>query len=329
MNNTDAPEHHAWRILLHVKEILDHADLTYPFALAYLADSDEVVVTCDRSESCDVFFRPDGSWWVNPVLEEKTRSLLEFYLVLFDDVNSPCAVGHLGQSLDAKIATSSGDSIFVTGEENRKHLHRMRALCHAVVVGVNTVELDNPQLTTRSVTGRNPIRVVIDPRARADITGRVFSDQKVQTLLLHHSSADLHRLEMNDKAAGLSSNVVRLSVPGGGDEIDSQAILQLLGTRNLTRLFIEGGGQTVSRFLQAGCLNRLHLAVAPLLVGLGTPAIQIPDVGRMKDAIRAPYRLYRMGEDLLWDLDLSASGTSDKQDHSQIVRSDSEFQRLS
>ena len=78
----------------------------------------------------------------------------------------PITIGHLGQSLDGFIATHSGDAISVTGPENILHLHRLRALCDAVVVGAGTVAADNPRLTTRLVAGSNPVRVILDPACR-------------------------------------------------------------------------------------------------------------------------------------------------------------------
>ena len=94
----------------------------------------------------------------------------------------PLTVGHLGQSLDGFIATHSGDSQFVTGEENLRHMHRMRALSDAVLVGAGTVAADDPQLTTRQVTGPSPLRVVIDPMRRLPDTYRVFHDDAAPTL---------------------------------------------------------------------------------------------------------------------------------------------------
>jgi len=91
-------------------------------------------------------------------------------------------IGHLGQSLDGFIATPSGDSQFVTGDDNIVHLHRMRALSEAVVVGAGTVAADDPQLTVRHVPGANPLRVVFDPGRRLSHTYRVFTDQEADTL---------------------------------------------------------------------------------------------------------------------------------------------------
>ena len=94
-------------------------------------------------------------------------------------------IAHLGQSLDGYIATASGDSYYVTGPDNVRHLHRLRALADAIVVGAGTVARDDPQLTVRHVEGPNPVRVVLDPAARLDARRRVFSDGAAPTLVVH------------------------------------------------------------------------------------------------------------------------------------------------
>src|SRR5689334_4574438 len=116
---------------------------------------------------------------------EAVRPLLELYAPLcVGRVGTPLTVAHLGQSLDGYIATASGDSYYVTGPDNVRHLHRLRALCSAIVVGAGTIERDDPQLTVRHVPGENPVRVVLDPSARLDASRRVFTDGAAPTLVV-------------------------------------------------------------------------------------------------------------------------------------------------
>jgi hypothetical protein len=91
---------------------------------------------------------------------------------------------HLAQSLDGRIATRNGMSRWLSGAEDLLHTHRMRAMCDAVVVGVNTVLSDDPQLTVRRCTGAHPVRVVIDPERRLDGSQRIFHDGAAATLVL-------------------------------------------------------------------------------------------------------------------------------------------------
>src|ERR1700760_4858653 len=92
-------------------------------------------------------------------------------------------LGRIAHSLDGYIATQGGESVWISGPDDLRHTHQLRALCDAVVVGAKTIRADNPRLTTRLVDGPSPVRVVLDPDYRLDDTYRVFQDGP-QTLLL-------------------------------------------------------------------------------------------------------------------------------------------------
>ncbi len=223
-------------------------------------------------------------------------TLFELYRPLFEAAPPQAmVVGHLGQSLDGFIATESGDSRFVTGPDNIVHLHRMRALCDAVIVGAGTVEADDPQLTTREVPGPNPLRVVLDPRRRLAASHRLFTDRSAPTLLVHTASVP----------ARAPAGVESLAIAAGASGFDLAALVAALQARGCRRLFVEGGARTVSAFLQAGMLSRLQVAVAPLLIGSGRPSIRLPGSLSLSDCLRTRHRVFRMGTDVLFDLDLA------------------------
>ena len=130
-----------------------------------------------------IVWRPHAGFELLLAADDPRRALIDLYLPICSATDAnPITVGHLGQSLDGFIATHSGESQYVTGEENILHLHRMRALCDAVVVGAGTVAADDPQLTTRHVSGPSPLRVVLDPTRRLAEHYKVFTDDSAVTL---------------------------------------------------------------------------------------------------------------------------------------------------
>ena len=210
----------------------------------------------------------------------------------------PFAIGHLAQSLDGCIATASGMSRWLSGDGDLLHTHRMRALCDAVVVGVDTVLNDDPQLTVRRCAGHNPVRVVIDPERRLDGSQRIFRDGAATTLVL--AAAD--RVQTGDRLG--QADV--MAVPRSECGLDPHEIRRLLACRGYRWLFIEGGGNTVSRFLAAGALDRLQITVAPVIIGSGRPGIRLPEVADLRDSLRPRTRRFVLGEDVMIECDFRA-----------------------
>ena len=205
-------------------------------------------------------------------------------------------VGQIGQSLDGRIATNSGHSHYINGPAGLAHLHRLRAIVDAVVVGVGTALADDPQLTVRRVTGPHPARVVIDPGARLPAGAKMFARDGVRCLMMTTQDA---RPQLPDEI-----EIVRLQ--SSQRRIAPEEILSALAERGLRRVLIEGGAETVSRFLAAGCLDRLHVVVAPVIIGTGRPSFNLPPIERMHEALRAPMKIHRLDDEVLFDCDLSA-----------------------
>jgi riboflavin-specific deaminase-like protein len=241
---------------------------------------------------------PGAGWRSLLSVTDPRTELLNLYLPICSATSSrPMTIGHLGQSLDGFIATPSGDSQFVTGDDNIVHLHRMRALSDAVVVGAGTVAFDNPQLTVRHVPGTNPLRVVFDPGRGLGDTYRVFTDDSGPTLYICSRSL----VGPGETRLGTASIVGVDCDDASGGVVEA---LRLLRARGCSRVFVEGGGVTVSAFLQANLLDRLQIAIAPVIIGEGRPAIRLAPHARLSDCRRPSYRVFRMGGDVLFDCDV-------------------------
>ena len=210
------------------------------------------------------------------------------------NVDDLVVVGQIGQSIDGRVATTTGRSHYINCPAGITHLHRLRSLVDVVIIGVGTACADDPQLTVRRVCGPNPIRVVIDPHGRLSPDARLLSGD-AKTILITADGNDR-------KLAGVEI----LSLPATGGNISPSVILAGLANLGLRRMLVEGGPNTVSRFLQAGCLDRLHVVIAPVILGNGRPSFAFGAIDRLEEAIRPPVRTHRLDCDMLLDCDLSA-----------------------
>lgn len=207
-------------------------------------------------------------------------------------------LAQVGQSLDGRVATPAGDARDISCPEGIAHLHRCRALVDAVIVGVGTIRADNPRLSVRAVPGPSPVRVVIDHRA--ELTGEEFlmNDGGAPVIVIQGADAPRTRLR--------NAEIVRL--PGGKAGIDPRHILDALEQRGLGRVLVEGGARTISRFVSAGLVDRLHVSIAPLIIGSGPSGISLPPVELLSSAYRPITTIYMLGSDILFDCCLKPAG---------------------
>ena len=211
-------------------------------------------------------------------------------------VDDLMVVGQIGQSLDGRIATTNGHSHYINGLHGRTHLHRLRALVDAVVVGVGTALADDPLLTVRLVHGPHPARVILDPRGRLPANARVLGADGVRRIVVTASKT----------ARTTTPGVEIIAMEATDGHIAPATILAGLAERGLRRILIEGGADTVSRFLAAGCLDRLHVLVAPIIIGAGRSGLVLEPIERIDQAMRPPVHTYALGDDMLFDCDLAA-----------------------
>lgn len=225
---------------------------------------------------------------------EGEREALNLYGALAAPTEEPQFFAQIGQSLDGRVATQSGDAQDISGADGLAHLHRLRALADAVVIGVKTALHDSPRLTVRLATGENPARVVIDP------DGRLPNDAR----LLQCDSARRIVIQACDTPRPAGVEVIRLNRDSWIAARNIAGALRGLGFR---KILIEGGAITIAQFLEAGLLNRLHVAVAPLLIGSGPQGLTTSPIGSLAEAIRPETHAYNLGSDVLFDCILAQS----------------------
>jgi diaminohydroxyphosphoribosylaminopyrimidine deaminase / 5-amino-6-(5-phosphoribosylamino)uracil reductase len=164
----------------------------------------------------------------------------------------PFLIAQLGQSLDGRVATVTGESQWINNAAALDHLHRVRSLVDAIAVGAGTVIADDPMLTVRQVPGRSPARIVIDPSGRVPMDARCLAADGVR------------RIVITARAYKSKNGVEVVTLPSANGRIDCNEIVQALFGRGLKRILIEGGASTVSAFIEARAIDRLHILVAPL-----------------------------------------------------------------
>jgi len=207
----------------------------------------------------------------------------------------PLVVGQIGQSLDGRIATVDGHSHYINGPAGILHLHRLRALVDAVVIGVGTAVADDPRLTVRAASGPQPARVIIDPSGRLPQTARCLDDDGTRRIVVHCVE--------RPPSARQGVEWVRLERTPEG--IASAAIVTALRERGLRRLLVEGGAATLSGFLAAGSLDHLHFVIGPVVIGSGRMGLVLPPISRLGAALHPMVSVFPLpGGDVLIACDL-------------------------
>ena len=211
----------------------------------------------------------------------------------------PYVAVKFAQSLDGRIATASGDARWISGQDERRISHALRAACDAVLVGVGTVVTDDPRLTVRMVPGASPLRVVLDSTLRVPLAARVLEPDAATLLITTEASLPERRRDL--RARHVQVEVV----PAGPHGVDLAAALAVMRASGVCSLLVEGGSKVITAMLGAGVVDRLIVGVAPTILGDGTDAVGALGVARVSDGIRLTNRaMHVMADDLLLSFDV-------------------------
>jgi GTP cyclohydrolase II len=211
----------------------------------------------------------------------------------------PYVVLKFAQTLDGRIASRTGDSKWISGVEERRISHALRAASDAVLIGVGTVLTDDPQLTVRLVPGASPLRVILDSTLRIPTHARILEGD-AGTMVISTSDARAHSRRLLQ-----SRGVAVHSVDAHPAGVDASAALQLLRAHGVRSVLVEGGARVLTSFLKGGLADRLIVGIAPTILGAGTNAVGDLDIASVTDGLRvAGASVYRAGDDLLLAGDL-------------------------
>ncbi len=268
------------------------------------AGIERVMYACRDCDPCnagraDKLLAAKGIDMVRGILGEEARRLNEAYFK-HKTTGLPFVTVKLASSLDGKIATRSGDSRWVTGEQARRFVHQLRDRSNAVMVGIGTVLADDPALTTRldGSPGRDAQRVIADSAARTPPDAQVITaDSGAGCLIATTTTAAQERVTALEQAG---AEVLRL--PTKNNKVDLHSLMEELGRRDVMSLLVEGGATLAGALLAEGLVDKLLMFYAPKIVGdkdaLG--AIAGLAVSQMSDALSVEITdIERIGEDVL------------------------------
>jgi diaminohydroxyphosphoribosylaminopyrimidine deaminase/5-amino-6-(5-phosphoribosylamino)uracil reductase len=230
------------------------------------------------------------------VMETDCRSLNEVYLK-WVTTGLPYVTVKWAQTLDGKISTPQGGSPYISSPESLKLAHKLRATHDAILVGVNTVIKDNPELTTRLVKGRNPVRVVLDSHLRIPLDSKVLMNQSAaKTLIAATPSAPKEKLAALKK---MGIEVLTLP-PDSTGRVDLKALLKTLAQRQISSVLVEGGAEVITSFLRLALADKIIAIIAPRLMGAGTDAVGKLNIIYISQTLKLNFtKVYRSGEDIV------------------------------
>jgi len=195
--------------------------------------------------------------------------------------NKPFVTLKSGITLDGKIATHTSHSKWITSEEARYDVHCLRNENMAILVGVNTVIADDPELTTRIPNGRNPIRVVLDSSLKTPIDSKVVIDKLAETWIFTSQHYD------QEKKAILEQSGISIFHTSGEKNVNPKEVVQMLGEKLISSLLIEGGGSINAAFLENELIDKVVLYIAPKLIGgqFAPTFLEGSGIDKMSDAV--------------------------------------------
>ncbi|MDO8472759.1 MAG: bifunctional diaminohydroxyphosphoribosylaminopyrimidine deaminase/5-amino-6-(5-phosphoribosylamino)uracil reductase RibD [Dehalococcoidia bacterium] len=237
-------------------------------------------------------------------LGAEAREVNEAYLK-YVTTGMPFVTVKLAMSVDGKIATRTGDSKWISGEESRKWAHNLRHVVDAIMVGVNTVITDDPHLTARSSSGKGgkakkqPLRIIVDGSGSTPVTAQVFKEPG-NTLMAVAKPIDPGKVEAY---RGLGAEVLELPQQSEGVRlVDVEQLLKEMGRRQVTHVLVEGGGKLIGSLFDANLVDKYIVFIAPIVVGGegAAPAVGGKGIDKVSQAlILDRMTVRRFGEDIM------------------------------
>lgn len=286
-------------------EPCNHTGRTPPCTQKIISAGLRKVVSAMKDPNPDVrgggtaLLRKRGIEVVEGVCEPEAMALNEAF-VKFIREKRPFVLLKCAATLDGRIAARTGDARWVTGPASREYVHRLRHAMDAILVGVGTVKMDDPSLTTRlpDGKGRDPVRIILDTRLSTPEDAKVLRlDSEAETIIVTGDAIDGDKKARMEEAG---ARVIRSPVKDGG--IDPEPLMKKLGEIGVTSLLVEGGGRVIASMLKSGVPDKINFFYAPKILGGddGVPICRGPGPDLMRDCTPVEsVEVRRFGEDVM------------------------------
>ena len=251
--------------------------------------SPKSIIINKSTKSGDIIFK-NNNFIINTKISRIFRECFEILAPLLIK-NKKIFFGQIGQSVDGKIALNNGNSHYINEKESIMYLHCLRSICDAVLVGVNTIIKDNPLLTTRKITGSNPIRVIIDPSLKLTNKYKIFKDNNTNIIFTNVSN----KKKLN--------NSLIIVLPKKNFTINIYKYLKRMSFNNI---LVEGGPTTLSKFIDLKLLDIMQFIISPTLLGSGIDSLKLKPITKLKNAIRVKNTISKLGKEIIVTLDFNS-----------------------
>ncbi|RPH52534.1 MAG: bifunctional diaminohydroxyphosphoribosylaminopyrimidine deaminase/5-amino-6-(5-phosphoribosylamino)uracil reductase RibD [Desulfobacteraceae bacterium] len=248
------------------------------------------------------YLRSKGVEVIFGICETEARRQNEVFLK-YIQTKRPFVTVKCASTLDGKIATKTGDSKWVTGEDARRFVHRLRHFTDAIMVGIDTVKRDDPQLTTRidGMKGRNPVRIILDSRLSISEDAIVLQQNSGSDTIIIVSDSALDAAQLRKKSKLEEKGIKIIESPERGGLIDLDFLMGKLGSTGITSVLIEGGSRVIASAFSAGIVDKIFFFFAPrILGGDGVTICSGPGPVLMSDSIPVKdVHVQKVGDDIM------------------------------
>jgi len=233
------------------------------------------------------------------ILEEQCKQLNERFFK-FITTRMPFVTLKFAQTIDGRIATSTGHSQWISSAGSLRFAHRLRSIHDGILVGVGTVIQDDPDLTVRLVRGRNPVRVVLDSRLRIPLRARILKNQALAKTIIATTCQD--NREKRARLEDLGIEILPVEQDNSG-RINMEKMFAELGKRNISAILVEGGAGIITSVVREKLADRVIIVIAPKIIGKGIEAVGDLGIKIIDEALCFSYKkISRKGDDIIIEL---------------------------